>query len=93
MQHPPWKTIRRRYAPDQGEEPERVSLTASLAGAPDPWRLLPYLADLGRAVATLDDLVCAIAGMDDEEELAAFRCAEGVAVTQASDGRWLLFTP
>jgi hypothetical protein len=32
-------------------------------------------------------------GDDTEEEIHSFRVAEGVAVTVASDGLWLLFEP
>jgi hypothetical protein len=54
--------------------------------------VLTYLAGLGLEVRSLDALLL-INGDDTEEELHAFRVAEGVAVTIASDGLWMLFTP
>ncbi len=44
------------------------------------------------AVRSLDDLLL-INGDDTEDELHAFRVAEGVAVTVAGGGLWVLFEP
>ena len=89
---PPFADLARRAAyPDDPPAPAVLSLSAIIAGDADPWGLLSYLVNLGRPVATLDDLFAAIGGLEDEDELGAFRCAEGVAVSQASDARWLLF--
>lgn len=82
------------YAEDPDDPPETVtvSLSAALATGDDPWQVLSYLDGLGIVVRCLDDLL-AINEDDTEEELHAFRCAEGIAVSIASHGQWLLFTP
>lgn len=54
--------------------------------------VLAYLAGLGLSPTTLSDLLRSIDELEDEEDLSAIRCAEGVAVTSASDGWWVLFT-
>lgn len=84
----------RRYR-DEHDEPRdvpRVSLAEAVARGDDPLHILPYLAGLGLAVRSLDDLLL-VNGDGAEEELHAFRVAEGVAVTVASDGLWVLFEP
>lgn len=53
--------------------------------------VLKYLRGFGATVRTVGDLHDAINALADEEELAAFRCREGIAVSHASDGWWLLF--
>ena len=53
---------------------------------------LPYLAYVGLSVRSLDDLL-RINADATEEEIHCFRVAEGVTVTLASDGLWLLFEP
>ncbi|PHY22394.1 hypothetical protein [Caulobacter sp. BP25] len=53
--------------------------------------IIQYLHALGARTSTLKELLDGIAGLEDEEELSAFECREGVAVTHASDGWWLLF--
>lgn len=75
---------------DEPRDVPRVSLAEALRSGDDPLHVLPYMAGLGMAVGTLDDLV-AINADDTEEELHAFRVAEGVAVVIASDGLWMLF--
>lgn len=69
-----------------------VSLSAALAAGDDPLHVLPYLAGLRLPVRQLDDLLVLNAAAD-EEEMHAWRCREGIAVSIASDGLWLLFTP
>jgi hypothetical protein len=84
----------RRYC-DQPAEPSdvpRVSLGAAVRQGDDPLHVLPYFATLGLTVRSLDDLL-KINGDDTEEEIHCFRVTEGVAVTVASDGLWLLFEP
>ncbi len=93
MLHPSWASVRRRLTDKDDDESPRLFLQLALAGEHDPWRLLIYLADLGCQVSTLDDLLAAIADLDGEDDLFAVRVAEGVAVNQPSDGRWILFTP
>jgi hypothetical protein len=70
----------------------RISLRAALQGGDDPLKIIFYMRELGLSVSTLDDLL-AINGDGFEEELAAFEVAEGVAVSVASQGEWVLFTP
>lgn len=70
----------------------RVSLSTVIRGAPDPQGLIEYLSGLGIVVRSLDDLLL-INLVADEEELSAHRVAEGVAVTVASQGDWMLFRP
>lgn len=53
--------------------------------------MLRYLRALGVQPKTASDLFHHIRALEDEEELSAFQCQEGVAVTQASEGWWLLF--
>jgi hypothetical protein len=53
-------------------------------------RLIQYLKANKHVIQTLDDVLIAILTDADEEELTAIRCVEGVAVTHASDGWWLL---
>jgi hypothetical protein len=81
----------RRFALD-GDEPavSRVSLAAALRDGSD--ETLRYIASLGIPIAGLDDLL-AINGDPSEEELHAFRVAEGVAISIGSDGTWLLVEP
>ena len=70
----------------------RVSFAEAIRRGDDPLHVLPYLAGLGLAIETLDDLML-INADDGEEELHSFRVAEGVAVSVASEGAWLLFQP
>jgi len=53
--------------------------------------LVRYLNSFGFRISTTADLFDAIQALEGEEELAAFRCHEGVAVSHASDGWWILF--
>ena len=69
-----------------------VRFAEALAGAGDPFDVLHYLIGLGIVVRTLDDLMRINTDLD-EEEVHSFRVEEGVAVTIASHGGWLLFTP
>lgn len=84
----------RRYC-DQNDEPRdvpRIRFQDAVASGDDPLHLLPYFAGLGITVRTLDDLL-SINDDETEEEIHSFRVVEGVAVTMASDGLWLLFVP
>jgi hypothetical protein len=84
----------RRHCDDQDEPRDvpRVSLAGAITDGDDPLHLIPYMAGLGITVRCLDDLL-RINDDDTEEEIHSFRVAEGVAVTMASDGVWLLFEP
>jgi hypothetical protein len=91
---PSFAELRRRYSTaDNGsdESPQIISFGSSLRAADDPAQVLQYLAGLGVSVSTLDELHDGINELADEEELSAFRCREGVAVSHASDGWWMLF--
>ena len=84
----------RRYC-DQNDEPgdvPRVSLADAVRRGDDPLHIIPYFAGLGVTVRCLDDLLL-VNEDGTEEEIHSFRVAEGVAVTVASDGLWLLFEP
>ena len=92
--HEPLAALLRRYCDDRDEPRDvpRVSLAEALRDGDDPLHILPYLAGLGLAVGSLDDLL-QINDDATEEEVHAFRVEEGVAVTVASDGLWQLFVP
>ena len=83
-----------RYCADQDEPRDvpSVSLADAVRAGDDPLHILPYLAGLGLTVRVLDDLLL-VNDDDTEDEIHAFRVAEGVAVSVASDGLWLLFVP
>ena len=90
----PLAALLRRFR-DQQDEPRdvpRVSLADAVQHGDAPLHILPYFATLGLPVRSLDDLLL-INGDDTEEEIHCFRVTEGVAVTMASDGLWLLFEP
>jgi len=84
----------RRYRddPDEPIDVSRVSLKEALRGGDDPLSIVAYLRGLGLAICELDDLL-RINEDPDEEELHAFRVQEGIAVSMASDGIWVLYTP
>jgi len=84
----------RRYCADDDEPRDvpRVSLAEAMRAGDDPLHIIPYLAGLGLPVRSLDDLL-RVNDDASEEEVGCFRVAEGVAVTIASDGLWLLFEP
>lgn len=91
MELPRLPDVQARFAaPDDLAPIEQVPLDS-----PDPGPMaslvLDYLAGLDRPAATLSELLQSI-NAEDEEDLSAIRCAEGVAVTSASDGWWVLFT-
>ncbi|KQM88534.1 hypothetical protein ASE67_01940 [Sphingomonas sp. Leaf23] len=55
-------------------------------------RIIDYLSELGFHVSTSSDIFDAIKNLEGEEELAAFHCVDGVAISNASDGWWLLIS-
>ena len=69
----------------------RISLSKVLSGEPDPSGIVQYMKDLGINITTLNDLL-KINEDDDEEELYAHLCQEGIAISHQSDGLWFLFT-
>lgn len=83
----------RRYDLDS-HSPEIMdaSLAIALATRDDPLSVLAYLASLGLAVRSVSDLL-QVNALDDEEELSAHPVREGVAISIASEGSWVLFRP
>jgi hypothetical protein len=89
----PLAALLRRYCDDDGPpDVPRVSLADALRDGDDPLHIVPYFASLGLALRSLDDLL-QINNDVGEEDVHSFRVAEGVAVTMASDGLWILFVP
>ena len=90
---PSFAELRRRYADDGGEP--TFAVAAWRPGTPPleahGCLIINYLHGLGYSPRTLDQLRQIIDGLDDEE-IAAFPTQEGLAVSQASDGWWVLFT-
>lgn len=60
------------------------------ANAIEEARLFAYLRGAGCRDLSLAALADAINSLVEEEEISAHRCIEGVAVSHASDGWWLL---
>jgi hypothetical protein len=94
---PPIETLAvllRRYCEDclEPHNVPRVSLAEAVRLGDDPLHILPYLAGLGITVRCLEDLM-RINDDESEEELQSFRIVEGVAISVASDGAWLVFEP
>ena len=84
--------LSRHHYDEEPMEVHRASLAEALRGGNDPLKVVEYLAGLGIVVRGLDDLL-KINDDASEEELHSFRVQEGVAVSIASDGAWVLFTP
>ncbi len=84
----------RRYCDphDLPRDVPRVKFADAVRQGDDPLHVLPYLSGIGLTVRGIDDLL-QVNDDEAEEELHCFRVAEGVAVTVASDGLWLLFVP
>lgn len=90
---PTFTGLRRRFADGQDVAGHRtVSLASRVSPGSEAHRVLSYLAAQGCRVRTPDELLAAIDSLQDEEELSAVRCRDGIAVGHASDGWWLLFT-
>lgn len=77
---PSFAALRLRY----GNEP------APIARRNEREHLITYLREHGASVTTAEDVYHAVLTLDHEEELSAFRCREGIAVSNASDGWWVL---
>jgi len=90
---PAFADLRRRFInlDDDAPKAEVVQLQSAFTGSGEPAEVLQYLGSFGFVVGNLEDLLAGINGLEGEEELAAFRCREGVAVSHGSDGWWLLF--
>lgn len=89
---PSFAELRRRYQVLRGSPARTVTLSSALVDGDDPLHILSYIRSLGVQPQTLQQLHSGINGLRDEEELFAFRCREGVAVSVASDDEWILFT-
>ena len=91
--HETLAALLRRYC-DDDDPPDipRVSLAQAVRDGDDPIQVARYFASLGLPLRSLDDLL-QINDDPDEEEVHAFRVSEGVAVSVASDGSWVLFVP
>lgn len=89
---PPFSALCGRYEQsDIADQPVTVSLR-SPPSTGEGAAILSYLRAFGHDAHSPAELLQAIDALTDEEELAAFRCHEGVAVSHASDGWWVLFT-
>jgi len=89
---PPLSDVLSDYA-DDGEIPHLAyARLKSPRSKSEAARVLAYLAGFGIQPSTLDELRSAIDELEGEEELSAHPVAEGLAVTHASDGWWVLFT-
>ncbi|MBX9803915.1 MAG: hypothetical protein K2Y04_14285 [Caulobacteraceae bacterium] len=84
--------VRARFVPPEDDPPylETCTLDGAAPGS-EGEKVLRYLETLGFQPKTNSDIFHHIRALEDEEELSAFQCQEGVAVTHASDGWWLLF--
>lgn len=92
---PPLAELIRRWVPPDGAgdlSRPGVSLHRAVEDGDDPMHILSYLAGLGCRVGSLAELQDAIVSLEGEEELSCFLVREGLAVTHASDGWWILFT-
>lgn len=69
----------------------QIRFADAMARGDDPLHVLPYFADVGVQVRSMEELLEAC-NDPAEEELNAFRVDEGIAVHLAIDGQWLLFT-
>lgn len=81
--------------PSFGDLRRRFGATAESWRAPrgESTRLVAYLQQHGFLIQTPGDALVAISSMSTEDDLAAYACREGVAVSHASDGWWLLLSP
>jgi hypothetical protein len=89
---PTFAELRRRYQLLGASPARTVALSSALQAGDDPLHILSYIGALGVCTETLQQLHSGINGLEDEEELFAFRCQEGIAVSIASDDEWILFT-
>lgn len=90
-----FRVIARRYCVDPEEMPivTIVSLSECLRTGFDPQKVLAYVTGCLSIVVRQPQDLLQINQKQDEEELACFPCAEGVVLSHASEGWWLVFTP
>lgn len=81
-----------RFAPNRAAPlPPVASLSWHGRQRPEVQRLLDYLAAFGPLPKSPEELLTTIHSLPNEEEIGAFRVVEGVAVSHASSGRFVLF--
>lgn len=89
---PSFAELRSRYQVLSAAPLDIIALSSALQAGDDPLHILSYIEALGVRAENLQQLHAGINGLDDEEELSAFLCLEGVAVSIASNDEWILFT-
>lgn len=89
---PTFAELRRRYQALPSASARTIALSSALQAGDDPLHVLSYIGSLGVRAQTLQQLHSGINGLTGEEELSAFKCQEGVAVSVASNDEWILFT-
>jgi hypothetical protein len=89
---PSFAQLRKHYQVLPASPAAIVSLSDARRAGDDPLHILSYTARLGVKIETLEQLLTGINSLENEEELSAFQCREGVAVSVASDDEWILFT-
>lgn len=89
---PSFAELRDRYQVLPASPVVTIALTSALQAGDDPLHILSYIDALGVHAETLQQLHAGINGLEGEEELSAFQCREGVAVSIASQDEWILFT-
>ena len=88
---PPFADLLRRFGIDATAGVERARLPLATEDG-EAGRVLAYLRDFGWRVSSTADVLRAVTMLEDEEELSAFAVLEGVALTHASEGWWVLLT-
>lgn len=89
----PFEVVARRYCVDPDDAPDvtTISMQAFLNGD-DPKHVFSYLSSLGLHIRSAQDVLL-VNELQDEEELSAELCADGVLIGHASDGWFLAVTP
>lgn len=90
MDPPTFSELYGRYAVENMSVKTIVRLNDASQSA-EALNVVRYLATFGFRITTVEEIFHAIEALDGEEELTAFRCREGIAVSHASDGWWILF--
>jgi hypothetical protein len=88
-----YQTVVARYCePDDRAVTTKVSMGHCLRTGADPRRLFQYIESIaGFRVSKLDDLMW-LNRLPEEEELTCTRCREGLLISHARDGWFLLVT-
>ena len=88
---PPLADLLGRFGIDSATGVERAQLPLTTING-EAGRILAYLRGFGWRISSAADVLRAVTALEDEEELSAFAVLEGVALTHASDGWWVLLT-